>query len=315
VENILITGAHGFVGAALLRHFDRNGAVRTIAMSRDRTRQPFGITSTHIGNAVVYGDVTDYDFCRRVIADYNVTQIYHLAAQSIVSVCAEDPVTAINIAAVGTAKLLQAVRESGRPIRVVVSTSDKVYGHSPSPYTEDTKLDARYAYEVSKACQDLIARMFFHNFRCDVRIARAVNIYGPGDLNESRVIPQTIRRALRGEMPLLHAGAGSMRRQYIYIDDLVEALCFIADHGSPGEIYNVGSLDAPMTVLDVIQEISRQVGTSSAALEVRDRESRFVEIQEQAACDDKLRALGWEPRTVFRNGIKQTIDWYREFWR
>lgn len=302
------------MGAALLRAFDRVSDVRTVAMVRDRTRQPIGVTSTHIGNAVVFGDVTDYDFCRRVIADYGITQIYHLAAQSIVSVCAEDPVTALDIAVLGTAKLLQAVREAGRPIKVVVSTSDKVYGHAPSPYTEDTKLDARYSYEVSKACQDLVARMFFHNFGTDVRVVRAVNIYGPGDPNESRVVPQTIRRALRGAPPLLHAGAGNMRRQYIYIHDLVEAFRFVADHGSAGEIYGVGSINEPMSVLEVMREIAHQMKVDFVEPVVQERAERFIEIQDQAVCDDKLRALGWAPKIQFVEGMRQTIEWYRDFW-
>jgi CDP-glucose 4,6-dehydratase len=176
--SVLITGAAGFVGTALARALIADGR-SVVALVRDWTREPAGAT-------VVRGDVVDHALCRRILADYEVGTIYHLAAQSIVSVCAEDPLSALEVATMGTAAILQAVRDAGRPIRVVVSTSDKVYGAAASPYSEGTPLDARHAYEVSKACQDLVARMYHSNNGVDVRVVRAVNIYGPGDPNDSR---------------------------------------------------------------------------------------------------------------------------------
>lgn len=302
-ERVLVTGAAGFVGLALVRNLRASGC-HVVGLIRDRTREVDA-------DAVVYGDVTDRGLCRRLIADYEIDTVYHLAAQSIVSICADDPVTALDVAVMGTARLLQSVREVGSKARVIVSTSDKVYGAAPSPYTEATPLDARHSYEVSKACQDLVARMFHANYGVDVRVMRAVNIYGPGDPNESRLIPQTVMRCLRGEPPLVHAGAGQMRRQYIYIDDLVAALRTIADHGRAGDAYCAGSPSAPLSVLDVVAEIARQTGQSGGAIEVREREARFLEIQEQSADDRKLRSLGWTPTVAFADGIARTIDSYR----
>jgi CDP-glucose 4,6-dehydratase len=276
-------------------------------MVRDRTGYEAEVPKDAV---LAFGDVRDADFCRRVIADYEVNTIFHLAAQAIVSACAEDPVTALDVAVLGTSRVLQAAKDSGRPIKVIVSTSDKVYGAAPSPYLESTALDARHAYEVSKACQDLVARMYYNNFKLDVRVARAVNIYGPGDPNNTRVIPQTIQRLLRGEPPLVHAGAWSMRRQYIYIDDLIDALHSIEAHGSPGEAYCVGSPDPALSVGEVIGRIAKQMG-SELAPEVKERDARFLEIQEQSAIDDKLRALDWVPQVDFDEGIRQTIAWYR----
>jgi CDP-glucose 4,6-dehydratase len=298
----LITGAAGFVGAALAETLHARG-VTVVSMVRDRTRQPAGV--------VAYGDVTDGDFCRRVLADYNVQEVYHLAAQSIVSMCAEDPLTALYIATMGTARLLQAVRDAGRAIRVVVSTSDKVYGAAPSPYVESTPLDARHSYEVSKACQDLVARMFANNYGVDVRVVRAVNIYGPNDPNESRLIPQTVRRVLSGDRPLVHAGAAQMARQWVYIDDLVSALLTVARAGAPGEVYCVGAPDGPVSVAEVIRAISACAGVSDVECEVRVRDARFCEIQEQWVRDDKLRALGWSPRVSLQEGVRRTVEWYR----
>ena len=303
---VLVTGSSGFVGGALVDRLLKDGH-QVVAMVRDRT----GYEDRAPKDAVLaFGDVRDADFCRRVIADYEVNTIFHLAAQAIVSACAEDPVTALDVAVLGTSRLLQAAKDSGRPIRVVVSTSDKVYGAAPAPYTEETPLDARHAYEVSKACQDLVARMFHSNFGLDVRVVRAVNIYGPGDPNGTRVVPNTVQRILRGEPPIVHAGAWGMQRQYVYVDDMVDALLAVEEHGLPGSAYCVGSPDAPLSVGEVIARISKQMGFELKP-EEKERDARFREIQSQAVCDDKLRALGWKPEVDFEEGVKRTIAWYK----
>lgn len=306
----LITGASGFVGKALARALMAEGKTRVVGMVRDVTlhSRPH---APPVCDVLVRGDVRDDAVFRRVLADYEIGTVYHLAAESIVSACAEDPLGALETAVMGTGRLLQAVRDTGRPIAVVVSASDKVYGDAPSPYTEATPLDARHAYEVSKACQDLVSRMYFHNYGVDVRVARAVNIYGPGDPNETRIIPRTIRRVLAGEPPLLHAGASEMRRQYVYIDDLVKAFRVIRELGTRGEAYCVGSPDPAMSVREVMEEIVMQAGKARMPPEVREREARFREIQEQSIDDRKLRALGWSPMVRFREGIQRTGIWYR----
>lgn len=301
----LITGAAGFVGSVLCRTLEEH-KIPVVCLVRDWLRG-----GPSYGKTLVFGDVLDGDLLRRVLADYEVDTVYHLAAQSIVSQCAEDPVTALEVAVVGTARLLQAVREADRPIKVVVSTSDKAYGHAPSPYVETTPFDARHAYEVSKACQDVTARMFHNNYGVDVRVARAVNIYGPGDPNNSRLVPQTALRLLRGEPPLLHSGAAQMRRQYVYVDDVVSALWCIAEKGSPGEAYCVGSPDSPMSVLEVMRAMAEVAGVTFVVPEVRQRDSRFQEISSQAVVDTKLRGFGWEPLVPFAEGVKRTLDWYR----
>lgn len=302
-EAVLVTGASGFVGRALAKRLVQREE-RVVSMVRDWKQ-------IDLPGHVVRGDVRDQDVLRRVLSDHRVATVFHLAAESIVSVCAEDPIGAIETAVMGTARLLQAVRDVGRPVKVVVMTSDKVYGSSPSPYWEETPLDARHAYEVSKACQDLVARMFHANYEVDVRVVRAVNIYGPDDPNETRVIPRTILRCLQGEPPLLHEGAASMRRQYVYVDDLLSALDTITARGVPGEAYCVGSPDPAMTVLDVMGAITRQMGIAMPEPEVREREERFREVQEQSIDDRKLQALGWSPEVDMAEGLRKTIEWYK----
>lgn len=295
----LVTGAAGFIGSHLVRALYADGA-DVVSVVRDRNHPA-------LRPPLVFGDISDADFCRRVIADYKIETIYHLASSSIVSVCSEDPVGAMTTNVIGTARLLQAVRDSGRQIRVVVMTSDKAYGHAEAPYREDTPLDPRHAYEASKSCQDITARMFRYNFGVDVTVVRAVNTYGPGDPNTSRIIPNTIRRALRGEPPIVHSGASSMRRQYVYVGDLVSALRTVALAGKE-DIYNVGGPDAPMTVEQVITRVLCRLGRTDLDIVEVDRDTRFQEIQSQSVDDQRLRQLGWVPIVDFDEGVDRTIE-------
>jgi len=298
----LVTGASGFIGGALVRKLLADGQ-RVIAIERDTH-----VTSNKHRFIATQGDIRDLNFCRRVLADYRVDRIYHLASQSIVQTCADDPLGALDVNVMGTATLLEAARAVGLSPTVVVSTSDKVYGAAPPPYTEDTPLDARNAYEVSKACQDLVSRLYFHNYGLDIRVVRAVNIYGPGDPNDTRLIPRTIQRCLRGEPPVIHAGAGDMKRSFLYVGDMVCAMQTVMYCGAAGEAYCVGS-PYVLTVRDVIEEICRQTGTVFDHV-TADRRTGFNEIADQSIDDAKLRAMGWEPSTTFVTGIAQTIESY-----
>lgn len=297
----LVTGATGFIGNALAETLQLAGDKVVTLVRDDVGRDP--------GDAVVLGDVCNYRTCMRVLADYRVDTIYHLAAQSIVQTCSDDPVGALQVNVMGTANLLEAARVVGLHPRVVVMTSDKVYGAASPPYTEDTPLDAHNAYEVSKACQDLVARMYYHNYGLNVSVVRAVNVYGPGDPNDTRLIPRTIQRLLSGEAPVIHAGASEMRRSYLHVRDMVAALETICKKGEAGEAYCVGS-PWSASVAEIITNICDLYGVTREALTGLRREG-FNEIQDQSIDDSKLRDLGWEPKIPLAHGLANTIQWYR----
>ena len=240
--NILVTGATGFLGNTITGKL-LNAENQVVGIRRDHNRR---FNLPHSPDVYVQGDIRDYEFIRRVIADYEIEEIYHCAAQAIVRSCANDPYTTFDINVMGTVALLEACRNSGDTVKsVVISTSDKSFGHTPPPYNEDTHLNPLYTYEVSKACQHMAALNFFNNYDVPVKIVASSNVYGPGDPNFSRIIPNTIRRLASGENAILNEGVANFVREFVYVDDVAEAFILVSRKGKPGELYCCGGTEHP----------------------------------------------------------------------
>jgi nucleoside-diphosphate-sugar epimerase len=143
--NVLVTGHTGFLGNAIVGGIKEKGDF-VVGIERDENKRR---DLRNHPDAFVKGDIRDYDFIRRVIVDYEVEEIYHCAAQAIVRSCANDPYTTYDINVMGTVAMLEACRNSGETVKsIVVSTSDKAFGHAPIPYTETTPLNPLYTYEI-----------------------------------------------------------------------------------------------------------------------------------------------------------------------
>lgn len=305
IENILVTGSTGFLGDALVKTLYQNKNNRIVCIERDPSPIP-GFKPVK----VLRGDLCDYDFVRRVIADEEINRIYHCAANSIVRSCANDPLTAYEINVLATVKLLEAVRTVGMSnIRsIVISTSDKAMGHAPSPYTESSPLMPKYTYEATKSCQDIVAQNYFHNYGLPINIMRCSNIYGPGDPNLSRIIPNTIRQLIAGNKPMLFNGVANYIREFVYIDDVVEAFVLVANTAPNGEIYCVGGTER-LRVRDLIEKI-KTLMNKEIETEYRDRDEKFKEIEEQYIDASKLKELGWKPEVDLFTGLSRTIYYY-----
>ena len=161
---------------------------------------------------LIKGDIRDYDFIQRIFNEYEFDTIFHLGALSEVRKCQDNAKLAYDTNIGGTINLLEAARLFGRTKAIVVSSSDKAYGRCELPYTEDTPLDGRGIYEVSKSCQDLVARSYFYNYGLPVVVTRCSNLYGGTDLNFSRIIPNTIRSIFNKKSPLIWTGAENFIR-------------------------------------------------------------------------------------------------------
>lgn len=314
-RSVFVTGCTGFLGSWLtIALVDAGAAV--VGLIRDEV--PFSQLrrSGYLSQIrVVRGDVTDYQLIERALNEYEVDTVFHLAAQTIVTIANRAPLSTFDTNIRGTWTVLEAARRASKVSRIVVASSDKAYGaHDRLPYTEDAPLLGSHPYDVSKSCADLIARAYATTYGLSVGVTRCGNLYGGGDLNWSRIVPGTIRSVLRGERPIIRSD-GTMRRDYLYVKDAVRAYMLLAEHlDRPevrGQAFNFG-MDDPRSVLEVVRTI---IAVSERPdLEPIVLGSAPNEIQEQYLSSAKAkRVLGWAPVFTLEEGLRETTAWYRAF--
>ena len=309
----LVTGAQGFVGSRLAERLLERGE-RVIALRRDV--DPISRFATEgIGARCVLAlaDLVDHDAIARVLNEHEVETVYHLAAQTIVGTANRSPLSTWESNVRGTYTLLEACRESGWVERIVVASSDKAYGeHRELPYREDFALEPRYPYDVSKACADLIARSYSATYGLALAVTRLANVYGPGDLNWSRLVPETARALARGERPLVRSD-GTPERDYLYVDDAVSAYLAVADSLARPELHgrawNAG-WGRPVAVLNMVRAL---IALSGRELEpdVRGESCPPGQIERQFLDSSAIRTeLGWAPEWGLERGLAATWEWY-----
>lgn len=309
MRNCLVTGHTGFLGGAITGLL-KAGKDIVVGIERDDNKRRDLINHPDI---FVRGDIRDYNFIRRVISDYEIEEVYHCAAQAIVRTCANDPYTTYDINVMGTVSLLEACRNSGESVKsIVVSTSDKAFGHAPIPYTEKTSLNPLYTYETSKACQQLVTMSYFHNYGLPTKIIASSNVYGPGDPNLSRVIPNTIMRLASGEPALLFEGVANYIREFVFITDVADAFVKAARNGKSGEVYCCGGTEH-CSMLDLLTEICEIMGKDPEKdIKIYQKSRFFKEIEKQYIDSTKLRGIGWDPHVPLSIGLQLSVDYYSE---
>jgi CDP-glucose 4,6-dehydratase len=262
---------------------------------------------------IALADLTDHDALARVLNEHDVEEVFHLAAQAVVGVANRSPLGSWEANVRGTYTLLEACRTLGTARRVVVASSDKAYGaHDRLPYREDFALQPRNPYDVSKACTDLIARSYAHSYGLPLAVTRLANVYGPGDLNWSRIVPDTARALARGERPQVRSD-GTAERDYIYVEDAVDAyLAVAASLDRPelsGRAWNAGS-GRPVSVLEVVRTLIAVSGRSVEP-DIRGEGTPPGEISRQYLDSTAIREeLGWEPRWKLEDGLRAAWQWY-----
>lgn len=315
-RTVLVTGATGIVGSALCRRLIREGA-EVVVLVRDWDPRSELIRSGDIQACrVVQGALEDYASLERAVSEHEISRVVHLGAQALVGVALRSPLPTFEANIRGTYNLLEACRvHSGLVTGIVVASSDKAYGDSDLlPYTEDMPLQGRHPYDVSKSCTDLLAHTYAHTYGLPVSIARCGNIYGGGDLNWSRIVPGTLRAALEGRRPVLRSD-GSNVRDYIHVDDVVDAYLSLAERshepGIRGEAFNF-SPETRVSVLEITRAALRAAGREDLEPEILGQAK--AEIQDQYLDSSKARAaLGWSPRISLAEGLARTVPWYRDF--
>jgi CDP-glucose 4,6-dehydratase len=317
-RRVLVTGATGIVGSWVVKSLlERHATV--VALCVDVDPQCELVRSGDIARVKqAYGSLEDYASVERAVGVWEVDTVIHLGAQTLVGVAARAPVATFEANIRGTYHLLDACRVHAPMIQaVVVASSDKAYGSSPQlPYTEDTPLRARHPYDVSKACTDLLAQTYHETYGLPVLIARCGNIYGGGDLNWTRIVPGTVRALLRGERPVIRSD-GAYVRDYLYVKDAAAAYLCLAEAACAGTLrgqaVNFGGA-ARRTVLEVVADIQRLMTRTDLTPDIRN--TATAEIREQwLAFDTATRVLGWTPGYSMEQGLVETIEWYRDWFR
>lgn len=312
---IFVTGATGLLGSALARKLVAEGA-SVIALLRDEVPDCELVRSGLIERiTVVRGCLEDIELLTRCVNEYEVDTVFHLGAQTIVGTAKRSAISTFESNIRGTWNVLEACHRMPDCVKaVVVASSDKAYGsHDALPYTEETPLQGRYPYDVSKSCADLIALSYFHTHALPVAITRCGNLYGGGDLNFNRLVPGTIRSVLAGERPIIRSD-GTFLRDYFFIDDAVNAYLLLGEKvrsGFAGHAFNFGT-ETPTSVIDMTKMILAALDAEN--LEPIIQNQATAEIPKQFLDCTKARTeLNWSPRFALKDGIGQTIDWYRDF--
>ena len=315
-RRVFVTGATGLLGSWLTAKLADLGA-DVVVLIRDWVPESEFFQSDSVsGTTVIRGDLTDQQLLERILNEYEIETAFHAAAQTIVGTANRSPISTFESNIRGTWCLLEAVRRSELIKQVVVASSDKAYGsHDDLPYREDAALQGKHPYDVSKSCADLISQSYAHTFGLPVCITRCGNLFGGGDLNWNRLIPGTIRSAIRGESPIIRSD-GTFIRDYFYVEDAALAYMMLVekmaeDPSICGEAFNFSN-EIQMNVLDVTLQILNLMGRDDLEPTILDQAGN--EIQHQYLSSEKARTvLGWQPEFTLDDGLKRTIGWYQSF--
>lgn len=313
-RNVFVTGCTGLLGSWLVKYLLERKA-KVVGLIRDEVPDS-NLQRLRLGAhmTLVRGSLEDYYLINRIINEYEIETVFHLAAQTIVTVANRNPISTFEANIKGTWNILEACRHSKMIKQVIISSSDKAYGEKEKlPYRESDPLKGLHPYDVSKSCADLIAQTYYKTYNLPVCITRCANLYGGGDLNFSRIIPGTIRSAFYNE-PLIIRSDGKYSRDYFYVEDAALALLTLVEKmhekNIVGEAFNFSS-NAHLAVLKLVNRILKIM---KKKLKPRIINETKHEIRNQYLSIEKAkRILGWSPRYSLDSGLAKTINWYIEY--
>jgi len=315
-KNVLITGYEGFLGSHLTKALIKYGA-NVVGLDIVTHRRHTILLDGDLDKIkIIKGSVENISLVERIIKENKIEFIFHLAAKALVGECLQGPVKAFCTNIKGTWNILQASRNSDIIKALVIASSDKAYGiQSELPYKETSPLAGCHPYDVSKSCADLLAYTYFHTYGLPVCITRCGNIFGPGDFNFSRIVPDTIRSAIRNKTLIIRSD-GKFTRDYVYIEDIVLGYLDLAKKVTKlkffGEAFNFSN-EKPISVLELVKTIYGLMG-KKPAYKVLGVEK--YEIRHQYLTSSKAkRILDWKPRYSLKQGLKETIEWYKEYFQ
>ena len=310
-----VTGGTGLVGSWLVKRLVESDA-DVVCLVRDWVPQSELVQNNLFGKVkVVRGDVRDQPLLERILGEYEIDTVLHLAAQTIVTIANRNPISTFETNVAGTWSLLESCRRSPKVRQVVIASSDKAYGDQETlPYNEGTPLQGQHPYDVSKSCADLISHTYAESYGLPVVITRCGNFYGGGDLNWNRIVPGTIRSISRGQIPIIRSD-GQFIRDYFYVEDGAAAYMLLAQKLSEtpnlkGEAFNFSN-ELQISVIDLVKKISQIMDyhQDPIILNEANNEIRHQYLSAKKAHD----LLHWSPLFTIDEGLKLTVDWYKKF--
>lgn len=315
-KTIFITGANGFLGSHLTKQALVLKAKVIALVKEDMPLSLFNLERLDKKVKLIKGDLRDKKLINGIFKQNKVDLCLHIAAQAIVGIANKSPISTLETNIEGTWNILEAGRSYGVGA-IVVASSDKAYGeHKKLPYKEDAALQALHPYDASKACADILSRTYANTYNLPIAVTRCANIYGPGDFNFSRIIPDTIRLIVKGKSPVIRSD-GTPLRDYVFIDDVVNAYFVLATKLylrkiKNGEAFNFGA-NAPLSVLELVNKIIKVSLKRGIKPVILGRGKTKGEIDRQYLSSQKARKmLGWNLKYNITSGLKKTYQWYKK---
>ena len=317
-RRVLVTGAYGFLASHLIEELLSRGAIVT-GIVRDRPAESYlQLSGCENKIRVAAGDITDLEFCRRVINEQQIKDVFHLAAQAIVGLANRSPLSTLETNIRGTYMLLEACRgllADRCPIEsIVVASSDKAYGDQEQlPYVETMPLMGQHPYDASKSCADIITRTFAVTYRLPAAVTRCANLYGPGDLNFSRIIPDTFQALILGQRPIIRSD-GTPLRDYLFVKDGVDGYLALSEAVSAekcrGQAFNLGT-GQPVTVVELVKQIIKSTNSRVAPKILGEAKGEIKHQYLDSTLAKKI--LGWSASTPLKKGLSHTYSWYKKY--
>jgi CDP-glucose 4,6-dehydratase len=333
-SKVFITGATGLLGSHLTKALVDQGAEVTALVRDGVPRSLFYSADEGWGLdkrvVTIRGEIENYATIERVLNEYEIDTVFHLAAQTLVGTANTSPIATFRANIEGTWNVLEAARVHQKRVkRIVIASSDKAYGNlSGNAYDESFPLHGDHPYDVSKSCADLISQSYFKTYSLPVSITRCGNFFGPGDLNFSRIIPGTVMSALRNEAPIIRSD-GKFIRDYIYAEDGAHAYMTLADQmltkapsqsggktgasgaAFAGEAFNF-SYGLRLSVIDVVNAVLKIMKREDLKPVILNEARHEIPVQTLDSTKAK-RELQWKPKLGFDEGLRTTVEWYKGY--
>jgi dTDP-glucose 4,6-dehydratase len=300
---LLVCGGAGFIGSNFARIRTRDHGDEVVVLDK-LTYAGRRENLEDLDVQLVVGGIEDPDAVAE--AAEGAEAIVNFAAETHVDRSIAEPEAFITTHGMGTYVLLEEARKRG--LRYVQVSTDEVYGSiEEGSFTETSPLNPSSPYSASKAGADLLVASYRHTYGLEALICRGSNNYGPYQYPE-KLIPLMVLNALHGDKLPVY-GDGQQVRNWIYVEDFARGIGAVLERGEPGEVYNVGGPDEAPN-LDVVHKIIEYTGRDESLIEyVTDRPGHD---RRYSLASEKVRGLGWEAQVRFAEGLKRTVDWYRD---